>query len=91
MKLELNPKEMCKRVIKYVLAGLVVAFAALVLPQKSMAVEDVVGLALVAAATFAVLELLVTDDDRFGVNKIAETAKMGAGFGIGANLVGFAK
>lgn len=89
--MNLNLKQMCKRVIKYILSGLVVAFAALVLPQKSMAIEDVVGLALVAAATFAVLELLVTDDDKFGVNKIAETAKMGAGFGIGANLVGFAK
>ena len=79
--MNLDTRELCKRVIKYVLEGLMVAFAALVLPQKTMKVEDVLGLALVAAATFAVL-------DMFAPNT-AETARQGAGFGIGANLVGF--
>ena len=65
----------CKRVIKYVLEGLMVAFAALVLPKKSMSVEDVLALALVAAATFAVLDMYAPNT--------AATARQGAGFGIG--------
>lgn len=49
-----------KRFIKYSLEGLVVAFAALVIPQKNcLKPEDVLSLALVAAATFAILDLLV--------------------------------
>lgn len=79
--MNLNTRELCKRVIKYVLEGLMVAFAALVLPQKTMKVEDVLGLALVAAATFAVLDMYAPNT--------ATTARQGAGFGIGANLVGF--
>jgi hypothetical protein len=79
--MNLDTRELCKRVIKYVLEGLMVAFAALVLPQKTMKVEDVLGLALVAAATFAVLDMYAPNT--------AATARQGAGFGIGANLVGF--
>ena len=85
--MNLNTRELCKRVIKYVLEGLMVAFAALVLPQKSLKMEDVLGLALVAAATFAILDMLAPNDS--DMSKIADSARMGAGFGIGANLVGF--
>lgn len=81
--MNLDARELCKRVVKYVLEGLMVAFAALVLPQKSMKMEDVLGLALVAAATFAILDMLAPN------GSIADSARMGAGFGIGANLVGF--
>ena len=79
-------RELCKRVVKYVLEGLMVAFAALVLPQKSMKVEDVLGLALVAAATFAILDMYAPNGPNSGV---AAAARQGAGFGLGANLVGF--
>ena len=82
-----DARELCKRVVKYVLEGLMVAFAALVLPQKSLKMEDVLGLALVAAATFAILDMLAPNDS--DMSKIADSARMGAGFGIGANLVGF--
>ena len=82
-----DARELCKRVVKYVLEGLMVAFAALVLPQKSLKMEDVLGLALVAAATFAILDMLAPNDSDMG--RIADNARMGAGFGIGANLVGF--
>lgn len=80
-----------KRVIKYSLEGLMVAFAALVIPQKnSLKPEDVLSLALVAAATFAVLDLLApTNSDGVEDTKIADAARFGAGAGIGANLVGF--
>jgi hypothetical protein len=80
-----------KRVVKYSLEGLMVAFAALVIPQKnSLKPEDVLSLALVAAATFAVLDLLApTNEDGVEDNRIGDAARFGAGAGIGANLVGF--
>ena len=80
-----------KRVIKYSLEGLMVAFAALVIPKKqALKPEDVLSLALVAAATFAVLDLLApTNADGVEDTKIADAARFGAGAGIGANLVGF--
>ena len=80
-----------KRVVKYSLEGLMVAFAALVIPQKNaLKPEDVLSLALVAAATFAVLDLLApTNADGVEDSKIADAARFGAGAGIGANLVGF--
>ena len=80
-----------KRVVKYSLEGLMVAFAALVIPQKnSLKPEDVLSLALVAAATFAVLDLLApTNANGEEDSRIADAARFGAGAGIGANLVGF--
>jgi len=80
-----------KRVVKYSLEGLMVAFAALVIPKKqALKPEDVLSLALVAAATFAVLDLLApTNADGVEDTKIADAARFGAGAGIGANLVGF--
>lgn len=85
--MNVDTRELCKRVVKYTLEGLMVAFAALVLPQKSMNMEDVVGLALVAAATFAILDMMAPNVDPSGT--LATSARMGAGFGLGANLVGF--
>ena len=87
--------EVGKRVVKYSLEGLVVAFAALVIPQKkALTAEDILSLALVAAATFAVLDLLaptITDKEGNEIEdtKIADAARWGAGAGIGAKLVGF--
>jgi hypothetical protein len=80
-----------KRVVKYCLEGLMVAFAAMVIPQKkALKPEDVLSLALVAAATFAVLDLLApTNADGVEDRTVANAARFGAGAGIGANLVGF--
>ena len=76
-----DARELCKRAVKYILEGLMVAVAALVLPRKSLKADEVVGLAVVAAATFALLDMFARD--------VAGPARTGAGFGIGANLVGF--
>ena len=47
--------EIGKRIVKYALEGLMVAFAALIIPQKnSLNAEDILSLALVASATFAI-------------------------------------
>lgn len=76
-------KEVCKRVVKYLLEGLVVAFAAIVLPKQKPDLEAALALALIAASTFAVLDLFAPN------SVLADSARFGAGAGIGANLVGF--
>ena len=83
-----------KRVVKYALEGLMVAFAALVIPQKkALNAEDILSLALIASATFAVLDLLaptITENGEEVEDKtIANAARWGTGAGLGARLVGF--
>ena len=73
--------ELVKRIVKYLIEGLMVAIAAFAIPKKSLNMEEIVLLALTAAATFAILDTYIPS---MGV-----TARSGAGFGIGANLVGF--
>jgi hypothetical protein len=73
--------EFVKRAIKYIVEGLMVAIAAFVIPAKKLNIEEVVIIALSAAATFAVLDVFVPS--------MAASARGGAGFGIGANLVQF--
>ena len=73
--------EFVKRAIKYMIEGLMVAIAAFVIPKQKLNIEEVVIIALSAAATFAVLDVFVPT--------MAASARGGAGFGIGANLVQF--
>ena len=73
--------EIIVRVLKYAFEGLIVAVAAYFLPQHKPEAEDILVIGLVAAATFAVLDLFAP--------AIGASARMGAGFGVGANLVGF--
>ena len=77
----LNLNELLKRAIKYLVEGLMVAIAAFAIPKKSMNLDEVALIALTAAATFSILDTYVPS---MGVS-----ARSGAGFGIGANLVGF--
>ena len=76
-----NVSEFVKRIIKYLVEGLMVAVAAFAIPKKSMNLEEIALIALTAAATFSILDTYVPS--------IAVTARSGAGFGIGANLVQF--
>ena len=73
--------EVIKRVIKYLVLGLMVSICAYAIPKRSLNIEEIGMLALSAAATFSILDTYVPS---MGV-----TAQSGAGFGIGANLVGF--
>jgi len=77
----LNVKELIKRVIKYLVEGLMVSIAAYAIPQQSLNYDEIILIALVAAATFSVLDTYIPT---MGAN-----ARTGAGYGIGANLVGF--
>ena len=75
--------ELMKRAIKYIVQGFFVALAAFVIPdvKRALQFQEVATLSLVAAATFAILDTYIPS--------VGAAAKGGAGFGIGANLVGF--
>jgi hypothetical protein len=73
--------EFVNRALKYLLEGLAVAVAAIYIPKKSLPLGEIAALALVAAAVFALLDVLAPS--------VGVTARQGAGFGLGANLVGF--
>ena len=75
--------ELVKRAIKYLVEGLMVAIVAFVIPQKPLKFEEIAIIALMAAATFSILDTFVPT--------MGASARSGAGFGIGANLVGFPK
>ena len=74
-------EELLKRAIKYLVEGIMVAIVAFVIPQKPLKFDEIAIIALMAAATFSILDTFVPS---MGVS-----ARTGAGFGIGANLVGF--
>lgn len=73
--------ELTKRVIKYMIEGVLVAIAAYVIPKRNMSIDEVLLIALTAAATFSALDAYLPG--------MAVAARKGAGFGIGGNLVGF--
>ena len=73
--------ELLKRAIKYLIEGLMVAIAAYAIPKRSLNIEEVILIALTAAATFSILDTYIPS--------MGATARSGAGFGIGANLVKF--
>jgi hypothetical protein len=67
--------------VKYLLEGIAVAVAAYFIPRKKVEISEIIFIALSAAATFAVLDIFAP--------KVGEGARKGAGFGIGANTVGW--
>ena len=79
--MKVNFQEILKRVIKYLVEGLMVAIAAYAIPKRSMNLDEVALIALTAAATFSILDTYLPS--------MAVSARSGAGFGMGANLVGF--
>ena len=75
--------ELVTRAIKYLLEGLAVALAMKIIAGKKLDIEEILAVSIIAAVTFALLDLLAPS--------IGLTARQGAGFGLGANLVGFPK
>ena len=74
-------QEVVKRAVKYLIEGGAVAVAAYYIPKKRMNIEEIVMIAITAAATFALLDMYAPS--------IGNAARQGTGFGIGANLSGF--
>ena len=76
-----SASELLTRVIKYFLEGLAVAVAMIIIPRKTPQMEEILTVAVVGATVFAILDMLSPS--------VGLTARQGAGFGLGANLVGF--
>ena len=79
--MNMNFQEVLKRIIKYLVEGLMVAIACYAIPKASLKIDEILLIALTAAATFSILDTYIPS--------MGETARAGAGFGIGANLVRF--
>jgi ABC-type Co2+ transport system permease subunit len=73
--------ELIKRMIKYLIEGMMVAIAAYAIPKRSLNFEEIALIALSGAATFSILDTYLP--------VIGTSARNGLGFGIGANMVGF--
>jgi ABC-type Co2+ transport system permease subunit len=73
--------DLIKRLVKYALEGLAVAVACYLLPGKKLRADEIGTIALTALAVFAILDIYAPS--------VGSSARTGAGFGIGANLVGF--
>ena len=72
--------ELIKRVIKYLVMGLMVSICAYAIPKRSLNIEEFGMLALSAAATYSILDTYLP---AMGVTAVA-----GSGLAIGARLVG---
>jgi len=79
--LGLDLGELVKRAVKYLVEGFMVAVAAYAIPKRSLNFDEVALISLTAAATFSILDTYVPT--------MAVSARTGAGFGVGANMVGF--
>ena len=77
----INVGELVKRIIKYLVEGLMVAIAAYAIPKRSLNWEEIILIALTAAATFSILDTYIP--------VMGVSARSGAGFGIGLNMVKF--
>jgi hypothetical protein len=81
MSAEFDFAELIKRAIKYLVEGLVVAIVAVLVPKKTLNVEEVIIIALTAAATFSILDVFIPS--------MGNSVRQGAGLGLGFNLVKF--
>lgn len=72
-----------KQLIEYLIQGAAVAAAAIIIPRRALPFDEVLTLALTAAAT-----LLVMDRVK-GLETVSSGIRSGMGFGLGANIVGF--
>ena len=77
-----NFKEIMTRIIKYLVEGLMVAIACYAIPKQSLQLDEIMLLALVAAATFSILDTYIPT--------MGESARNGTGLGIGLKISGFA-
>ena len=71
---------MLKRVLKYLIEGIVVALVAHWIPSMKLSAKDIATIALTASATFSVLDYFAPS--------LSASARAGTGFSIGAKLSG---
>ena len=73
--------ELVRRSLKYLVEGVMVAIAAYAIPKRAPNLDEILLIALTAAATFSILDTYSPS--------IGQASRQGAGMGIGMNLVGF--
>ena len=81
--LGINLMDLVGRILKYVVEGGAVAIASWFFPRKDhrLTGQEVLMIALTATAVFAILDLFAP--------AVGLASRQGAGFGLGATLVGF--
>jgi hypothetical protein len=72
--------ELIKRIVKYLVLGAMLALASFLIPKKTMNVEEIGLIALSGAAIFAILDTYLPS--------FAVSARQGAGFSLGASILG---
>ena len=72
--------ELVKRAIKYLIEGLAVGICAMLIPKKQLNVEEIVIIALTAAATFSILDVFIP--------AAGQSSRSGLGAAAGINLLG---
>ena len=70
--------ELIKRVIKYLIEGLMVAIAAFAIPKRSLNIEELISISLTASCTFAILDTYLPS--------VGISTKQGLGLGLGLRL-----
>ena len=78
-----DTREICKRIVKYVLQGLVLAFSSIIILKRTPDLEEAFTLAVIAAAVFAILDILAPNSG------LGDAVRQGAGLGLGFQLVRF--
>ena len=72
--------ELVKKAIKYIVEGIIVAFASYVIPKQKLNLEEVTVIALVAAATLAILDTFIPS--------MGASSRQGTGLAGGLRLAG---
>lgn len=78
--MELNTAEIISRALKYLLEGLAVGLASYFVSKGKLDMNEIVIIAITAAATFAILDMYTPH--------ISDAARLGAGIGIGSSFTG---
>jgi hypothetical protein len=73
--------DLVTRILKYLFEGAAVAVALFLVAGKRLRLDEIGTVAVTALAVFAILDIYAPS--------VGSSARTGAGFGIGANLVGF--
>jgi hypothetical protein len=61
----LNSQEIIKRVIKYIIEGLMVAIACYAIPKQNLQLEEIGLIALTAALTFSILDTYIPTMNKY--------------------------
>ena len=61
----LNSQEIMKRVIKYIIEGLMVAIACYAIPKQNLELEEIGLIALIASLTFSILDTYIPTMNKY--------------------------